>query len=197
MDNFNGYQPVYYAQPNMYYQPTATTAVPNPRNWQQYYQPQQAVMPQQNQQSVPQMNTNIVWVQGISGAKSYNLPNNTTLPLWDSEAQVIYIKSVDANGKPSMTILDYTERDPEAGNTQPVNAEYVTKEQMETLNEQLASFSKKLDGMGNYVTKDQLDLLNIHINDLGDQIEDIENRIMSFGKPQNNNNNNVNKRGNK
>jgi len=125
------------------------------------------------------------------------LPNNTTLPLWDSEAQVIYIKSVDASGKPSMTILDYTERDPEAGNAQPVSAEYVTKEQMETLNEQLASFSKKLDGMGNYVTKDQLDLLNIHINDLGDQIEDIENRIMSFGKPQNNNNNNVNKRGNK
>lgn len=188
MDNYNGFQPVYYTQPNMYYQ--SVTPIGAQRNWQQYYQPQQMVTSPQNQQNAAQpMNTNMVWTQGISGAKGYNLPNNTTLPLWDSEAPVIYIKSVDANGKPSMTILDYKERDPEAENAPVVHEEYVTKEQMDTLNERLSSFSKKIDGMGDFVTKEQFDSLNSHINDLSGQIQDIENRIVSFGKPQNNNGN--------
>jgi flagellar hook-associated protein FlgK len=37
--------------------------------------------------------------------------------------------------------------------------------------------------MNQYVTKDQLKDLTSHINDLSGQIEDIEDRITSFGKP--------------
>jgi len=68
-------------------------------------------------------------VQGESGAKAYVLQNGSTLPLWDSEQQTIYIKSVDANGKPSMTILDYTERGADEQKVEDKKSvEYATKE---------------------------------------------------------------------
>ena len=58
----------------------------------------------------PQQNNGIIWVQGEAGAKSYLVAPNTTVQLWDSEDQVIYLKSADASGMPSMRILDYKER---------------------------------------------------------------------------------------
>ena len=196
MDNYtyNGFPATY--QPNYYYSPTATQPIYSPRNWQQYnttalpsYQQQQ-----QTQSAQQASNNSMVWVQGEAGAKAYSLPPNTTLPLWDSEAQVIYIKSVDASGKPTMTILDYVDRNAPAENDES-HTEYVTKEQLDTLNSQFAIINEKLNGLGKYVTKDQLESINIHLDDLGSQVDDIENRIISLGKPQQNTTNN--RRGNK
>lgn len=102
-----------------------------------YYQPNY-----QPVQNTPQnQNNGIIWVQGIAGAKSYLTAPNTTVQLWDSEAQVIYLKSADASGMPSMKILDYTIRE----NDQPVTAQslaqnderYVTKEELKTFRESL------------------------------------------------------------
>ena len=79
-----------------------------------YYQ---QVMPQQmqpqnlqqaNQQQI--QNSNIIWVSGEAGAKSYLVAPNTTVQLWDSESQTIYLKSADASGMPSIKTLDYTIR---------------------------------------------------------------------------------------
>lgn len=69
---------------------------------------QQLQVPQPQLQ--PMQNTGIVWVQGEAGAKSYLVAPNTTVQLWDSENPVIYLKSADASGMPSMKILDYTVR---------------------------------------------------------------------------------------
>lgn len=74
------------------------------------YQPQMQMQPQQQPQA-QQQNGQMIWVQGETGAKSYLLTPNTTMPLWDSERQTIYLKSTDASGMPSMKILDYTIRD--------------------------------------------------------------------------------------
>lgn len=85
------------------------------------YQPYQGYpqFPQsypQNQQ-IPQMqpqqqnNSNMVWVSGEAGAKAYLIAPNTTVQLWDSEQNVVYIKSADASGMPTMKILDYTIRE--------------------------------------------------------------------------------------
>lgn len=53
----------------------------------------------------------IIWVQGEAGAKAYPVAPNTTVQLWDSETQTIFLKSADASGMPSMKILDYTIRE--------------------------------------------------------------------------------------
>jgi len=69
-----------------------------------YYQTPQ-ILPQNN--PTPQ---NLIWVQGEAGAKSYLVAPNSTVTLWDTESQTIYIKSADASGMPTMKVLDYSVR---------------------------------------------------------------------------------------
>ena len=82
-----------------------------------------------------QPTSSIVWVQGEAGAKSYLVGAGQTVALWDSENTVIYIKSVDAGGVPSMRVLDYTER---KGATAP-SGDYVTRQEFNELNARLKS----------------------------------------------------------
>ena len=72
-------------------------------------------------------NNNMIWVQGETGAKSFLIAPNTTIPLWDSENQTIYIKSSDASGIPSMKIIDYTIRETDT------TEEYVKKSDFDEL----------------------------------------------------------------
>lgn len=77
-----------------------------PLTYQPYY-PQVPMSLPQTQQTQAQTNSSIIWVQGEAGAKSYLVAPNTTVQLWDSERQTIYLKSADASGMPSIKILDY------------------------------------------------------------------------------------------
>lgn len=105
MPSYNSYFPVGYQY--MY-----------PQQQFQYQQPTSVTQPniQQSNQSNTGLN-GIIWVQGEAGAKSYLVAPNTTVQLWDSESQTIYLKSADASGMPSIKILDYTIR--ETSNQQP------------------------------------------------------------------------------
>lgn len=123
-----------------------------PMNYQpmSYQQPQpQMQQMQQPQQNGPQNNP-MIWVQGETGAKSYLLAPNTTLPLWDSERQTIYLKSTDTSGMPSMKILDYTIRDSEKPQapivTEPIEEkpDYVTHEEFKKFERDIKSQIKNL-----------------------------------------------------
>ena len=87
---------------------------------------------QQNQTG----NSGLIWVQGEQAAKSYLVAPNTTVQLWDSEEKVIYLKSADASGMPSMKILDYTIRGDANTQAAPV-AEYATKDDLKALEEKI------------------------------------------------------------
>ena len=93
--------------------------------------PQYPVM--QTPQQAPQ--NGLIWVQGEQAAKSYLVAPNSTVQLWDSEEKVIYLKSADASGMPSMKILDYTIRG-DANTVVPV-AEYATKDDLKALEEKI------------------------------------------------------------
>ena len=113
-----------------------------PATYQQmYYQPQV----QQNQQFPHIASNGIIWVQGEAGAKSYLVAPNTTVQLWDSENNVIYLKSADSSGLPSMRILDYTIR--ENASQMPQNglkneSMYVTKEEFEKFKNEILESRK-------------------------------------------------------
>lgn len=120
-----------------------------------YYAPQYQPMAQQQQAPQAQTNSSMIWVQGIEAAKSYLVAPNTTVQLWDSERQTVYIKSADASGMPSMKILDYTIRDttpanaPVAasapqGNNAPV---YATKADVEALAGQINAIRAEVESM--------------------------------------------------
>ena len=117
-----------------------------PMSYGQYYQQYQYQMP--TQMSAPQQNTGITWVQGEAGAKSFFVAPNTTVQLWDSERQTIYLKSADASGMPSIKTLDYTIR-PEASTssvqsvsmTDPIN---VSRSDLEALQSQIDQIKGEL-----------------------------------------------------
>lgn len=125
-----------------------------------YYNPYQTQLQQYPftqpyaQQVQRQDNSNLLWVQGESGAKSYLVAPNTTVVLFDSESQTIYLKSADATGLPSMRILDYTIRDQQARGgalSQPVG-DFATKSEMDALRAELEQIKARLKGAGNEST---------------------------------------------
>ena len=107
--------------------------------YQPVYPVQQPVM-----QTQAQNQQGLIWVQGEQAAKSYLVAPNTTVQLWDSEEKVIYLKSADASGMPSMKILDYTIRGD--ANTQVVTpvAEYATKEEVNALAEKIRGLREEV-----------------------------------------------------
>ncbi len=90
--------------------------------------------PQQNQQG------GIIWVQGEAAAKSYLVAPGSTVQLWDSEEKVIYLKSADVSGMPSMKILDYTIRGDSPAAPAP---EYATKDDLNALAEKVKELAKR------------------------------------------------------
>lgn len=106
-----------------------------------------APAPQQPQQ--PSGSSGIIWVQGEAGAKSYLVPPSTTVQLWDSEAQVIYVKSADASGMPSMKIIDYKIRDNSApiGRSGSQEGRYATKDDISQLRSEIEQIRMHIEDM--------------------------------------------------
>jgi hypothetical protein len=125
----------------------------------QYQQP----IPQNMQMPItpiPQKPTNdIIWVQGLEGAKGYLVAPNNTVVLWDTESSVIYVKSADASGIPSMRVLDFKERN---GNSQNIG-------------ENPPKTHKCACG-DEFATKEQLSALEGKINDILDMYEELKDK---------------------
>lgn len=77
-----------------------------------YYNPamnyERPTMQQPMQTTQPQ--SDIVWVMGESGAKAFPVAPNNTVTLWDRDSNLIFVKSCDAAGIPSMRVFEWTER---------------------------------------------------------------------------------------
>lgn len=109
-----------------------------PQNYMQNY-PQSYPQVAQTPQPTSDMN----WVQGEAGAKGYHISPNTTVTLWDSEAQTIYVKSANAVGVPTITILDYQIR-----NQKPLNEPqtgFATQDEVDMLKRELEGLKAKID----------------------------------------------------
>lgn len=132
-----------------------------------YYQPpMQDQLAQLRNQYQPSVMTNtpqnpMIWVQGEAGAKSYLMAPNTTLPLWDSENQTIYIKSTDASGMPlPLRILDYTERTlpPKAAPAAVTpSVEYVPRQEFDNLKAEFDALAMNLRQQSNNQAKENED----------------------------------------
>lgn len=122
-----------------------------PMNYPQFYPQQMAQQPQPSQNT---QNNSMIWVSGEAGAKAYLVSPNTTVQLWDSENPIIYLKSADASGMPSMKVLDYKIRE----QTQPQNVslapeqpkiDYVTHEELKNLEDKMIQkIEEMMEGAG-------------------------------------------------
>ena len=114
----------YYAP---FYKPTYYDQIQTPQNMNQFNQqyPQQMVQPMQNA-PMPMQNqptNDFLWVLNENEATSYPVAPNNTVTLWDKNLPTIYIKSVNAQGVPSMRVLDFVERTA-TSNAQPVGTAF-------------------------------------------------------------------------
>ena len=74
------------------------------------FNPYSASYMTQNYQQPVNNSSNMVWVQGESGAKAYPIAPGTSQVLFDSEAQIFYIKSADQSGMPQpLRVFSYAE----------------------------------------------------------------------------------------
>lgn len=74
--------------------------------------PQNQFYPQSmnNQQIIPQEQPqNLIRVNGIDGAKAYQMPANSTVSLFDSNEDIMYIKNTDGAGFPSIRMFRFEE----------------------------------------------------------------------------------------
>ena len=116
----------------------------------QYQQPmaqpmQNAQMPMQGQPT-----NDFLWVLNENEATSYPVAPNNTVTLWDKNLPTIYIKSVNAQGVPSMRILDFTERlvnAPKTPSAAPFNStnNFVTLDSFNALKGDVEALRGKLD----------------------------------------------------
>ena len=62
---------------------------------------------------MPMPTNDMIWVLSQVEAESFPVAPNNRVILWDKNQDTVYIKSVDAQGVPSIQILDYVERVPQ------------------------------------------------------------------------------------
>ena len=107
---YNPYYAPYY-RPMNYYNPS----IPQEQNTQMPVQQQMPPVQQMPMVQLTQTN-DMIWVLSEVEAQSYPVAPNNSVILWDKNNDVVYIKSVNMQGVPSMRILDYKERTAENAN---------------------------------------------------------------------------------
>lgn len=119
---FGNQQPMYgNPYPLRYQQPTVPV--------QPYYQ---ATVPIPQQQ----MQEGLIRVTGVDGAKAYPVSPNSVVPLFDADRDVMYIKSADAGGFPTIRAFTFAPMQETA--PAPIT-DYVTRAEFDELKEMIAN----------------------------------------------------------
>ena len=104
----------------------------------QFYNPQMMnptpVQPQEQTQ-------NLIRVNGIDGAKAYQMPANSTVALFDSNEDIMYVKSTDGAGFPSIRTFEFTEKVNVERKSPDV--EYISREEFEEFKKELMNNGKQ------------------------------------------------------
>ena len=98
----------------------------------------------QTQAPAQSQNNGINWVQGIEGAKAYQLPPNSNVQLLDSENDgIFYIKISDNVGMCTLRKFRYTEIFDEPQAPQMDLSDYVKKSELQELLESMLGGGEK------------------------------------------------------
>lgn len=120
----------------------------------QTQQPVQTTNPQTQMQNTAnfQHKNDMLWVLNKNEADSYPVAPNCSVVLWDKNAPTIYVKSMSANGIPSMRTLDFTERtetaqNPTVTNEKALDDKFATLDQFKSLQGEIDGLRAKLENI--------------------------------------------------
>lgn len=148
-----------------FFNPMQTQTMPQMAdNQNQFAQPYQQPI-QTNPTPMPiqtQQTNDMIWVLNENEATSYPVAPNNSVVLWDKNNPTIYVKSVNAQGMPSMRVLDFVERNINTSNSQenaPKTHEctcgdkYATKEQINDLMGKIDDLTAKYEELSHPIVE--------------------------------------------
>lgn len=103
----------------------------------QYYN--QPMNNQQFFQQEPQQS--LIRVNGIDGAKAYQMPANSTVALFDNNEDIMYVKTTDGAGFPSVRSFKFVEMTQETKQSEKVD--YISREEFEEFKKELMNNGKQ------------------------------------------------------
>lgn len=90
----------------------------------------------------PQMSTqNLIRVNSIDGAKAYQMSANSTVALFDTNEDIMYVKSTDGAGFPSIRTFSFTEIKENTKVSQ--NTDYISRQEFEDFKKELMNNGKQ------------------------------------------------------
>ena len=128
-----------------FYQPVMPQAPQQPN-----YNNMANMMPNQNQQMQQPQANSYFYVNGVIGAKSFQMQPNQTVLLMDSDNPMCYMKQANGMGQSTLRyfkLIEVSENDLNTTNDtkQVNNNEYVLKSEFEALSKRLDDLSKKFE----------------------------------------------------
>lgn len=97
---------------------------------------------QAQQQHAIQPVNGLVSVTGIEGAKAYQMPPNSSMPLFDGNEDLLYVKTTDAAGYPTIKAFRFEPVEQAAATTTPP-ADYVPRAEFDELVEQVKALAEQ------------------------------------------------------
>lgn len=142
-------------------------AVPDMLNqYKGQYQQMSMQQPIVQQIQTPTQTNDMIWVLNENEATSYPVAPNNSVVLWDKNEPIIYVKSVNNQGMPSMRVLYFEERNATPSNSSKnapkthectCGSKYATKEQLNAveskINDILAMYEELKDKQTTKTTK--------------------------------------------
>ena len=113
------------------------------QNLQNYGNQMQNYTPYNTQYNAPQNAVNqLIRVTGIDGAKAYQMAANSTVALFDSNEDIMYVKTTDGAGFGTIRAFSFSEIDLSA-TAKPTATEYVTKAEFEKLRNEVQTYAEQ------------------------------------------------------
>lgn len=144
MNNNNNYNPYGYGNyPFPYNNPLYNNYQQPTYPYGQFNQPQVQPQPQQ-----PTQYKQYTFVNGIEGAKAFQLGNNQTMMLLDSENPIIYKKTSNEQGQSTIQyykMIEISEDEVKNLNIAELDELYASKEDVEAINKKIDNLYRKLE----------------------------------------------------
>nr|DAT76583.1 MAG TPA: hypothetical protein [Caudoviricetes sp.] len=107
------------------------------------------------QNNIPMNNSLMLTrVTGLEGAKAYQMPANSTVALFDNNEDLMYIKTTDGAGFPTIRTFAFKEVVAN-NNTVQENADYVTRDEFNKLKEELLNGKQSISRSKSNLTTDK------------------------------------------
>lgn len=106
-----------------------------------YRNPYQQPIAQPMQPVMPQQQTNMIQVNGIEGAKAYQMPANASIVLFDANQDVMYLKRTDGGGYPTIETFTFQR----AAQAQPQQAAMVSVDEFNALRSEVEQLKEVIN----------------------------------------------------